>query len=412
MDESAKQRVLKLIRDALNHLQDPGFLRHSPLASLLNVADRPNTPTALRDILVEAITALEPPGSQSSDSRAWRVYESVFYRYVEGFEQEDVAAQLGVSVRQLRREQRDAFEAIAFDLWNRFDLEAKLQAIVLAQGPSEDWQGQFPLDGNLAWLSEAEPEAVTDLAIVLPAVMRLLQPLATQRAVTLALGLEDALPPLGIDAVAVRQALLNLLSVAIRRASPGHVLSISAGSTDEGIALRIGCEAADAAPDSFSEEERASLDLAERIVSLCSGATIDWGTSGAFDARILWPCIESLVILAIDDNAEMIQLMQRFTAGTRYRLIGLRDPEHAVSQASRLAPQLILLDVMMPKTDGWEVLERLRTDPLTREIAILVCTILPQEELALSLGASGFLRKPIMRDDFLAALDRYGAPPV
>ena len=60
----------------------------------------------------------------------------------------------------------------------------------------------------------------------------------------------------------------------------------------------------------------------------------------------------------------------------------------------------------MPQVDGWEVLGRLRQHPLNSHIPTIVCTILAQEELALSLGASAFVRKPVTRQAFLAALDR------
>jgi CheY-like chemotaxis protein len=71
-----------------------------------------------------------------------------------------------------------------------------------------------------------------------------------------------------------------------------------------------------------------------------------------------------------------------------------------------VSPQAILLDVMMPQVDGWKVLARLRQHPATEQIPVIVCTIMAQEELALALGAGGFLRKPVSRQDFLDALDR------
>jgi CheY-like chemotaxis protein len=60
---------------------------------------------------------------------------------------------------------------------------------------------------------------------------------------------------------------------------------------------------------------------------------------------------------------------------------------------------------MMPQVDGWKLLGQLREHPLSEHIPIVVCTILAQEELALSLGASAFLRKPFKRQAFLAVLD-------
>jgi CheY-like chemotaxis protein len=64
------------------------------------------------------------------------------------------------------------------------------------------------------------------------------------------------------------------------------------------------------------------------------------------------------------------------------------------------------MDVMLPGMDDWDLLGRLRAHPRMHATPIIACTILPQEKLALALGAAGFLRKPISRETFLAALDR------
>jgi CheY-like chemotaxis protein len=99
-------------------------------------------------------------------------------------------------------------------------------------------------------------------------------------------------------------------------------------------------------------------------------------------------------------------LMHRYLEGTRYRFVGVRDPEQALTQAQALSPHLILLDVMLPGVDGWEVLGRLRENPVFRSIPVIVSTILPQEQLALTLGAAAFLRKPASRETLLRTLDR------
>jgi PleD family two-component response regulator len=127
---------------------------------------------------------------------------------------------------------------------------------------------------------------------------------------------------------------------------------------------------------------------------------------GAFHTRLTLPALGQLPVLAIDDNAGTLHLLQRYTAGTRYRLIGAQDPERALSLAEEVAPQIIVLDVMMPHVDGWETLGRLRQHLLTSHVPVIVCTILAGEELAFSLGASDFVRKPVTRQAFLAALDR------
>jgi CheY-like chemotaxis protein len=124
-----------------------------------------------------------------------------------------------------------------------------------------------------------------------------------------------------------------------------------------------------------------------------------------FDADLIVPTLERLPVLVIDDNADTLQLLQRYASGTRYHLISARDPRRALELAAEFSPQIIVLDVMMPDVDGWEVLARLRQHPLVDRTPIIVCTILAQKELALALGADAFLHKPVSRQGFLAALD-------
>jgi len=66
----------------------------------------------------------------------------------------------------------------------------------------------------------------------------------------------------------------------------------------------------------------------------------------------------------------------------------------------------ITLDVMMPEKDGWQVLSELKNDPLTRNIPIIVCSILEDEEKGFSLGAADYLVKPFLQEELLTTLNR------
>ena len=110
-------------------------------------------------------------------------------------------------------------------------------------------------------------------------------------------------------------------------------------------------------------------------------------------------------ILVIDDNLEIIELLQRYTNGTRYTVLGSTDPEKAIELADATATQIIVIDVMMPKIDGWELLGRLRNHPQTVRIPVIVLSILAQEDLAFSLGAQKLIMKPVTQEVFLSALD-------
>jgi CheY-like chemotaxis protein len=121
---------------------------------------------------------------------------------------------------------------------------------------------------------------------------------------------------------------------------------------------------------------------------------------------LVLPAVARFPVLVIDDNADTLRLFERYVSGTRYHLAGVRHSDEAFGQLATFSPQIIVLDVMMPETDGWRVMGRLREHPATQGVPILVCTILAQEELALSLGASAFIQKPVTRQSFLTALDR------
>jgi len=111
-------------------------------------------------------------------------------------------------------------------------------------------------------------------------------------------------------------------------------------------------------------------------------------------------------VLVIDDNADWLVLLQRYAAGSHYQVVGTRDPATARSLVEKVQPAVIFLDVMMQGIDGWQILSELRHEPVTSRLPIIICTILPVEDLALSLGATAFLHKPVTQDQFLQILDQ------
>jgi CheY-like chemotaxis protein len=399
--ELTKEKLLKHLRDALNHLRDPNYLRQSPLSALFGVANRPETPTALRSILIEAIKSLRPDDNEPAQSPAWRLYESLFYRYVQHFSQSEIADQLGISPRQLRREQHTALEALTHRLWEQFNIDADSVEAQAAEGVPA---GNTVYE-DLAWLKDAPPETPTDLDRELPIVLELARSLAGRYEVELNIIRDDALPQLATNPVAFRQTLLTLLGVAIPRA-PCSQVRISTQALPGEVEIAIRCETPPFGTQPIEKDDDASLNMAHRLTELCQGRLTISAADKAFGATLSLPALGQLPVLAIDDNAGTLNLLQRYLAGTRYRLIGSRDPEEALSLAEQVSPRVIVLDVMMPSVDGWEVMGWLRQHPSTSHTPVVVCTILPEEELAFSLGASEFVRKPVTRQAFLAALDR------
>jgi CheY-like chemotaxis protein len=401
-----REEFLRHLRDALNHLRDPEVLRQSPLAELCGVGDRFDTFSALQRILTEAIESLEPAPEEPSQSRAWRLHESLYYRYVQQFSQQQVADQIGIGTRHLRREQHAALEALAEVLWTQYDLGAKLsQDTPVEPGPAETEQEGDDVGGELAWLRECPADSTADLGEALSSVLDLGQKLADRYGVALEGPAAGALPALPVHPVALEQMLLNLISVAIHRAVGGRVrVDVASGHYE--VEIRVTAAPASEDPSPALNHDLTSLKMAQRLVDLCQGRLVLSEEDVPLAATLALPTLEQLPVLVIDDSADTQQLLLRYAAGTRYQLYGTRDPEQALEAAEAIDPRIILLDVMMPQVDGWKVLGWLREHPLTGHIPVVVCTIMAQEDLALCLGAAAFVQKPVSRQDLLATLDR------
>jgi len=109
-------------------------------------------------------------------------------------------------------------------------------------------------------------------------------------------------------------------------------------------------------------------------------------------------------ILIADDTPQAAELLEAYLAGEDYELRVASDGEQTLQQVAEWRPDLVLLDVMMPRLSGFEVCKRLRADPATRDIAVLMITALDQPsdvERAVEAGTEDFLSKPINKAELL-----------
>jgi PleD family two-component response regulator len=109
-------------------------------------------------------------------------------------------------------------------------------------------------------------------------------------------------------------------------------------------------------------------------------------------------------ILIADDNLQGVELLEAYLSGSDYDLATAADGEEALRKVQTWHPDLILLDIMMPRISGFEVCKRLRASAATHEIAILMVTALDQPsdiERAVDAGADDFLAKPINKIELL-----------
>jgi len=110
--------------------------------------------------------------------------------------------------------------------------------------------------------------------------------------------------------------------------------------------------------------------------------------------------------MVIDDEANSIILFSKILEREGYKVIGIQSPVKAVEQVIELMPDIIILDVIMPGIDGWEIIQRLKSNPQTKGIPVIFCSIMADKKRGFSLGASEYLVKPVRDEDLIRALNR------
>ena len=105
-------------------------------------------------------------------------------------------------------------------------------------------------------------------------------------------------------------------------------------------------------------------------------------------------------ILIADDNQQNRELVEAYLSDEDYLIEMANDGQHTLTQVEAFQPDLILLDIMMPKMSGFEVCQKLKSQPQTQSIPVLMITALRETadiEKAVDAGADDFLSKPVNR---------------
>ncbi len=108
-------------------------------------------------------------------------------------------------------------------------------------------------------------------------------------------------------------------------------------------------------------------------------------------------------ILVIDDNPDVIELIKK-NIGNEYNVIGQLQGEGAVQKAMETKPAAITLDIMMPHKNGWQVLQELKNTPETRDIPVIILSIVDEKKMGFGLGAAEYLVKPVEKNILLRKL--------
>jgi signal transduction histidine kinase/CheY-like chemotaxis protein len=112
-------------------------------------------------------------------------------------------------------------------------------------------------------------------------------------------------------------------------------------------------------------------------------------------------------ILIIEDEASAVRLLCAYLEDAGYEVLVATSGEAGLEIARTHVPDVILLDVLLPGMDGWEVLRRLKRDKLLRDVPVVFVTVVDEQDVGLALGAVDYLVKPIDRQMLLSRLARH-----
>ena len=381
-------------RDALSHFYDYAYLTHHPLAQCLRGSlggDAIVAVQKLRRILLEAIEQLRPAGELPVDDPAWRPYTVLYQRYVLAKELSEVEEEMALSKRQIQREQRRAFEALAMVLWHGGLAFSGGQQV---QNLDDPLLQEIARTTTLRQVFDVGEQLERALVSVQSMAERLGVPLSVHRPA-------GALLVTG-NPVVFRQMVLSAFSFVLRSV-PATALAMRL----ERHGSRVTCSLA-ATTASASEKMPSADDLPEMLLRLAASQGVNVsqeGREGEWCLRISLPAADRKPVVAlVEDNQDLVALLSRYLASHGYRLVEVGDSSQAVERISEIEPDAVVLDVMMRDVDGWEVLQRLKSDPRLRQIPVAICSVLDEPELATSLGADAYLRKPVRPAQLLECL--------
>jgi CheY-like chemotaxis protein len=113
-------------------------------------------------------------------------------------------------------------------------------------------------------------------------------------------------------------------------------------------------------------------------------------------------------ILIADDNVPNVELLDAYLSGLDYEIETAGDGAETLEKVESFAPDLILLDIMMPKMSGFEVCAKLKSDPKTKGIMIMMVTALSEQgdiDRAVNAGCDDFLSKPVNKSGLLKRVE-------
>ena len=393
------------LRDTLAHLYDPTY-QPPPLLWEVTGRDPEQGIQSLKASRIQEIENLKPDPNVPLNARIRLIYDVLSCRYLQGLTQEEAAKCVGITPRTLRRVQQQGVHLLAQRLWER---SRSKEPAVPDDSPPEKEIPPSPVDDATEWhaqqkkelasLQESARGLVTDIEGIIQRTIEVSRALTSKHGVSLkAVSLEPDLLTTAQTSI-LRPILIRAIDKLVQQISPGGDIVLS--TVEEGERIKITITGypttTEVTPDS---------DFIREALSTQHGSFVVQMEDEKITCQVTLPSASKVTVLVVDDNTDLVHFYRRYVAGTRYEIVHLAEGQHLFEEISDSRPDIIVLDVMLPGIDGWELLTHLHERSDTRSIPVLVCSVVRGEEMALALGAALYLQKPVRSRQFIEALDQ------
>jgi CheY-like chemotaxis protein len=407
-DKSSKDELVDNVADAYEHLYDLVRLRSHPLTNLLfptSEQSRKENAWKLHTLLINLIEELKPLPGTPKHSREWRRYKLMELRYIDGLTVEQVVTKIAIGRRHYYRERRAVMETIAEIIRHRH-LKKSLQSREFSF-TSKSAEISNPMEMvRLEAARISQENRFGSIEEVVQGVCKYIEDMLLRHKHIIKMDFSATASTVTVDKTLFRQLFLALLVFIIKHTEQAPI-HITARSEESNVNLVVIAVSPKVIHPTEKSEQQGQLTTFDEIAKLC-GVTISpmMVNDSILGFELYISSYHDRTILVVDDNEDIHELFKRYLSPNKYRVATAKNAPEALSLAKKLQPYAITLDIMMADQDGWDLMQILQNHPDTRHIPIIVCSVLSQKELALFLGASAYLEKPVNEEALISTLQK------
>lgn len=278
-------------------------------------------------------------------------------------------------------------------------------------------------------------------------VPRVLKSEIDRRGVRLQFDVADDVDTLVVDQTRMKQILVNLVSNALKYSPDSGTITVKIHRVDHEVEVSVHDEGVGIAPqdipnlfqpfyqtkatDPTMEGTGLGLAITKRLVELHGGriwaeSEVEKGSTFTFriplmvtvggsehseQAYVPYAALnrtekQKTLVLIIEDNADAATLIEKYLRDAGYKTAVARNGHEGIEKVKQLQPSFVILDLLLPIKDGWQVMKELKSHPICKDVPIIIVSIVDEKNLGFSLGAANYFVKPVDREELLRAIER------